>query len=356
MEDVLIVGAGLSGLSAAYYLKKAGIDAVIIEARERCSGRIFTVRAECNNTPVEMGATWFAAKHTYLMQLLHELNLPYYKQFQKGIGIFESLPSEPPQLFDIPETEEPSYRIAGGTSVIIDTLIEYIGKEKIILGSPISIVSECGKFIEIGNSQGSKYAGKYAIITIPPFLLVAQKIEFIPGLPEALIKVIRNTHTWMGDAVKFAIEYKRPFWREKGYSGTILSQTGIAQEIYDHTNFEENRFALKGFLSVNASKLLKSERVALLMDQLTRLLGSEAANYLSYTEKVWEEDRYTYRKYEQFVAPHQNNGHMLYEQSLMNGKLYLAGTETSPYFGGYMDGAVYSALHAAKNIIQCINK
>jgi monoamine oxidase len=40
----------------------------------------------------------------------------------------------------------------------------------------------------------------------------------------------------------------------------------------------------------------------------------------------------------------------------MNGKLYLAGAETSPYFGGYMDGAVYSALRAAKNIIQCINK
>ncbi len=61
MEDVLIVGAGLSGLSAAYYLKKAGIDAVVLEARERCGGRIFTVRAEGNNTPVEMGATWFAA-------------------------------------------------------------------------------------------------------------------------------------------------------------------------------------------------------------------------------------------------------------------------------------------------------
>ncbi len=76
MEDVLIIGAGLSGLSAAYYLKKAGIDAVILEARERSSGRIFTVSAEGNNTPVEMGATWFAAKHTYLMQLLHELNLP----------------------------------------------------------------------------------------------------------------------------------------------------------------------------------------------------------------------------------------------------------------------------------------
>ncbi|MEO7801719.1 MAG: hypothetical protein ABIR81_06955 [Ginsengibacter sp.] len=40
----------------------------------------------------------------------------------------------------------------------------------------------------------------------------------------------------------------------------------------------------------------------------------------------------------------------------MNGKLYLEGTKTLPYFGGYMDGAVYSALHAAKNIMQYINK
>lgn len=51
MEDVIIVGAGLSGLSAAYYLKKAGIDALLLEVRQRWGGRILTLQAEGNSTP-----------------------------------------------------------------------------------------------------------------------------------------------------------------------------------------------------------------------------------------------------------------------------------------------------------------
>lgn len=57
MKELIIVGAGLSGLAAACYLKKKGIDAFIVEARERRGGRIDTVLAEGNDTPVEMGAT-----------------------------------------------------------------------------------------------------------------------------------------------------------------------------------------------------------------------------------------------------------------------------------------------------------
>ena len=41
---VVILGAGVAGLSAAYELTKAGYDCTILEARERVGGRNFTVR------------------------------------------------------------------------------------------------------------------------------------------------------------------------------------------------------------------------------------------------------------------------------------------------------------------------
>ncbi len=90
--------------------------------------------------------------------------------------------------------------------------------------------------------------------------------------------------------------------------------------------------------------------------QLTRLLGEEARSYLSYTEKVWADDRFTHTTYGSAVFPHQNSGHPVLQHSFMNGKLYISGSETSPYFGGYMDGAVYSGFFSATNILQSMRE
>ena len=137
MQEVIIVGAGLSGLSAAYYLKKKGIVALVVEARNRWGGRIETVQAAGNGTPVEMGATWFADKHTHLMRLLKELELPFYKQYQKGIGVFETDASQEAQLFQVPDSEEASFRIMGGTSKLVDALVQHVGRDRIVLDTPI---------------------------------------------------------------------------------------------------------------------------------------------------------------------------------------------------------------------------
>lgn len=356
MKEVIIVGAGLSGLAAAYYLKKGGIESLVLEAREREGGRIHTVQADRNATPVEMGATWFAEKHTYLMQLLQELELPYFKQFQTGIGVFETDSSQEPQLFQIPNTEEASYRVAGGTAKLIQTLMHRIGSDGLILGTPLAAVTEHPDHIEIKTGKGESFLCRSLIITIPPFLLVSQDIQFNPVLPRELVHVMEHTHTWMGDSIKFAVSYESSFWRQQGYSGTVFSHSGIATEVYDHSNFEETRFALKGFLSADAAALTKEERATTVIEQLVRLLGEGAANYLSYTDQVWKQEAYTFADYGKYVMPHQYNGHSLYAQPLMHGKLYLAGTETSPHFGGYMDGAVYSGLAAAKNILYRLQK
>ena len=52
---VLVIGAGVAGLSAAYHLRLAGIEATVLEARDRIGGRVWTDR-EFAGIPVEFGA------------------------------------------------------------------------------------------------------------------------------------------------------------------------------------------------------------------------------------------------------------------------------------------------------------
>jgi polyamine oxidase len=56
VERVVVVGAGIAGLAAASRLRQAGIDAVVLEARDRIGGRLHTV--DLAGTPVDMGGSW----------------------------------------------------------------------------------------------------------------------------------------------------------------------------------------------------------------------------------------------------------------------------------------------------------
>ena len=74
-KNVVIIGAGISGLAAAYKLKQNGMNATIIEARNRIGGRIFTHTFNQENLTCELGAEWVGASHTRLIELCKEFGL-----------------------------------------------------------------------------------------------------------------------------------------------------------------------------------------------------------------------------------------------------------------------------------------
>ena len=57
MPDVLVIGAGLAGLAAAERLVAAGREVMILEARDRLGGRVWTAEAT-EPVPIELGPEW----------------------------------------------------------------------------------------------------------------------------------------------------------------------------------------------------------------------------------------------------------------------------------------------------------
>ena len=78
-KNIVIVGAGIAGLNAAYQLKKLGLTSTVYEASGRTGGRMFTLKNHFgNNLTTDLGGEFVDANHEDILQLVKELKLECY--------------------------------------------------------------------------------------------------------------------------------------------------------------------------------------------------------------------------------------------------------------------------------------
>ena len=195
-------------------------------------------------------------------------------------------------------------------------------------------------------AQWTRATGQRVVVAVPPNL--AGRIDYSPKLP-ALREQL--TQRWpMGSVIKVQAIYERPFWRDAGYNGQVVSDTGPVQVTFDNSPPDGSRGVLMGFIEASDARRLDgsnaAERRRLVLDNFATYFGDQALGATGFVEARWDEEVWTRGCPVCGTPP----GVLLdYGPQIRApvGRVHWAGTETSTYWNGYMDGAVRAGKRAA---------
>lgn len=364
VKPVLIIGGGLSGLTAAWRLQQAGKDFLLLEARDRLGGRILSVDAAGLPSPdgFDLGPSWFwPGMGSAIDPVVRELELASFPQYSAGSMLFQRHPQEPPQRYPGFRQDPASMRLAGGTGALVSALASSLPRQTIRLCARVTEVrlGKAGVEVHYVEADGAVQlvTAAQVIFALPPRLLEAT-VAFVPALDPVTARNWRDTPTWMAPNAKFFALYDRPFWREAGLSGDANSQVGPLVEIHDATT-ASGKAALFGFVGVPAAgraKLGQEAVIAAALRQLAHLFGPEAATPRATLYKDWAPDPLTATAADATAGGHPYPGGLAAVPGEWHGRIILAGSEAGRREPGYLAGAVEAAEHAVMEVMNRLER
>lgn len=443
-RDVVIVGAGVAGLTAANDLKKAGLSVAVLEARDRAGGRLWT--DVIDGAMLEIGGQWVSPDQDALIDTVAELGLETFSRYREGDSVYvgpdgvakrftgEMFPVSPETEAAIAEITErldamvaeidpdrpwahekaaewdsiswdawlrtqtdddeavrnlafatgpamltkPTHsfsllqsllmaasagayshlvdadfildkRVVGGLQQVPLLLAERLG-EDVFLEQPVRTL-EYGDDGVTAVADGMTVRARFAILALPPNLY--PRISFVPALPRLQHQM--HQHLSMGFVIKVHAVYDRPFWRDKGLSGTAFSPYELSHEAYDNTNHGDERGTLVGFVSDRHAddvfRISAEERKERILESLSHYYGPEAKDPIVYYESDWGAEEWTRGAY---AVSFDLGGLHRYGADLREpvGPIHFACSDMAGAGYQHVDGAIRMGRLAASNIIE----
>lgn len=454
--DVVVVGAGLSGLRAARELVAHGRSVLVLEARERVGGRTLNHPLGAGKV-IEVGGEWVGPTQDHVIALAKELGIGTFKTYNDGnnvyyangtllpysaggplgpvppdpsgaaeaeqaivllnqmaatvdvkapwnapnatdwdsqtfetwkqsnlhtadgralldVGIeavFAAEPRDVSLLFTLfytasatNETTPPDInrlfstaggaqdsRLVGGSQLISIRMAERLGR-RVLLGQPVRIIEQTRSGVRV-TTDHLTVSAKRVIVTGPP--AITALIRYRPDLPWMRAQLTQRYP--QGSVIKCEAVYDKPFWRDQGLTGQAVSLTGPVKVTFDNSPPDGSPGVMLGFIEGQAARqaaqLSPAARRQAVLENFVTYFGQRAASPRRYIEMNWSNEPWTRGCYVGYTAP----GVLLdYGPAIRApvGRIHWAGSETSDYWNGYMDGAVRSGERAAREVLTAL--
>jgi monoamine oxidase len=405
--DVIVIGAGVSGLAAAKGLHAAGYRTLTLEARDRIGGRIFTDRT--TGATLDMGASWIhGAQGNPITRLLQDAGASLYKtnfnsltlysdgrkvadsgamadfysyieRRKEGIENDESLAAAFKSyirkreisgdreslrrhiVFTSIETEfgtsmsnlslkwfNEDQEYKGGDVLVAsgyDALANELSRNlDIRLHSPVDSIRDTGTGI-IVSVGGGDYRASYVVVTIPLGVLQKSAIQFSPPLSEVKTRALEGLG--MGNLHKTYLEFAHDFWDDTQTIDIVRGNTKWREFI--NLTVETGKpilLALHAGEAASQMRQMSNNEIANEAFSVLQTAYSDATRPLRATTTAWEDDPYAYGSYS-FVKVG-GSLEMYNDLAKPQGRIYFAGEHTNSDYPATVHGAYLSGIRATR--------
>jgi len=240
-------------------------------------------------------------------------------------------------------------RFVGGSQRIPLELAKRLGR-RVALGAAVTrIVQPPHGRVRVHTQRGTVRARRVVVAASPKQVL---GIGFSPALPAGRRALLEQVQ--MGRLMKCDAVYERPFWRDQGLTGFGIAETGAVRVAFDNHVADTGHGILLAFVGGSAWQQFgtrsPAERRAAVLEGFARMFGDQALRPIDYTEHDWTREQWTGGGPTAIYPPGVMSVHGQHIRT-PHGRVHWAGTETSTYWTGYMDGAVRSGERAAREVL-----
>ncbi len=351
--DVIVVGAGLSGLVAAYELVRAGYNVKVLEARNEAGGRARTLREPFDDGLIaEAGAARVPPDHDRTLGYIDHFGIetsPFYPQD----GEYLLVPTQGDPYRETPDVflsgRDTWIKMPEGTDVLPAAFAEALG-DRVRYGSPVTrVVQEDLRVLATYGSGASTedLEGNYLICTAP--LPVIHQIAFEPALSEEKRAAFEAVP--YQDVTRVYVQHAGRIWEDHGLNGWGLSLGLSSVEEFWHPtwNKEGPRGLLMSYMFGNRARTVAAmEPAAIVPEFIDRFDGffpgsGEVAERGTYF--AWEHQPWIGAAFARNSPPFEEHP----ELASPEGRIHFAGEHSSGK-RAWMQGALQSGLRAASEI------